>query len=386
MGPRAGRALDRPAHGRRGVRAGRRGLGGRRRASCWTSSATCCSRCTSWRCCSRSAAPGSLAEVAEGIHAKLVRRHPHIFGEVDGRTAPARCCATGTRSSARSRAASRGSSATCRRTCRGRCTRSRCSAGPRRAGSTSTTCPTRACAGSWTSSRRPADRARRASTRWATCCSRRSTSRASSRSTRSWRCARPSDRFRGRVEGAAALAAADGARVGRARPRRAARVLRAGPRLNPPASYRPAAMSQIETVHARQILDSRGNPTVEVEVSLRSGAHGRAAVPSGASTGEFEATELRDGGSAYGGKGVTQAVGNVNGEIASAVAGLRRAGPEGAGPRADRARRHAEQVAAGRERHPRRVAGRRAGGRGRGGAAAVALPRRRRGARSCRCR
>jgi enolase len=80
-------------------------------------------------------------------------------------------------------------------------------------------------------------------------------------------------------------------------------------------------MSQIETVHARQILDSRGNPTVEVEVALRSGAHGRAAVPSGASTGEFEATELRDGGAAYGGKGVTHAVGNVNGEIAEAVAG-----------------------------------------------------------------
>ncbi len=55
-------------------------------------------------------------------------------------------------------------------------------------------------------------------------------------------------------------------------------------------------MSQIEHVHARQILDSRGNPTVEVELSLRSGAWGRAAVPSGASTGEFEATELRDGG------------------------------------------------------------------------------------------
>ncbi|HEY6889388.1 MAG TPA: phosphopyruvate hydratase [Solirubrobacter sp.] len=80
-------------------------------------------------------------------------------------------------------------------------------------------------------------------------------------------------------------------------------------------------MSQIESVHARQILDSRGNPTVEVEVSLRSGAHGRAAVPSGASTGEFEATELRDGDAAYGGKGVTKAVGNVNGEIAEAVAG-----------------------------------------------------------------
>ncbi len=80
-------------------------------------------------------------------------------------------------------------------------------------------------------------------------------------------------------------------------------------------------MSQIESVHARQILDSRGNPTVEVEVTLRSGAHGRAAVPSGASTGEFEATELRDGGDAYLGKGVTQAVGNVNSEIAEAIAG-----------------------------------------------------------------
>jgi enolase len=81
-------------------------------------------------------------------------------------------------------------------------------------------------------------------------------------------------------------------------------------------------MSQIERVHARQILDSRGNPTVEVELGLRSGATGRAAVPSGASTGEFEATELRDGGAAWGGKGVTQAVANVNGEIAAAIAGL----------------------------------------------------------------
>src|SRR5512144_2344603 len=80
-------------------------------------------------------------------------------------------------------------------------------------------------------------------------------------------------------------------------------------------------MSQIERVHARQILDSRGNPTVEVELALRSGATGRAAVPSGASTGEFEATELRDGGDAYLGKGVTRAVDNANGEIAAAVAG-----------------------------------------------------------------
>ena len=75
-------------------------------------------------------------------------------------------------------------------------------------------------------------------------------------------------------------------------------------------------MSAIENVHARQILDSRGNPTVEVDVTLASGASGRAAVPSGASTGEFEAVELRDGGDAWGGKGVTQAVANVNGELA----------------------------------------------------------------------
>ncbi|HLM08663.1 MAG TPA: phosphopyruvate hydratase, partial [Thermoleophilaceae bacterium] len=81
-------------------------------------------------------------------------------------------------------------------------------------------------------------------------------------------------------------------------------------------------MSEIEKVHARQVLDSRGNPTVEVDVLLRSGAAGRAAVPSGASTGEFEAVELRDGGEAFGGKGVTVAVANVNGEIAEAVRGL----------------------------------------------------------------
>ena len=80
-------------------------------------------------------------------------------------------------------------------------------------------------------------------------------------------------------------------------------------------------MTQIQRVHARQILDSRGNPTVEVDVTLAGGAQGRAAVPSGASTGEFEATELRDGGSAWLGKGVTQAVAHVNGELASAVTG-----------------------------------------------------------------
>jgi enolase len=81
-------------------------------------------------------------------------------------------------------------------------------------------------------------------------------------------------------------------------------------------------MSQIARVHARQILDSRGNPTVEVEIGLRSGAHGHAAVPSGASTGEFEAVELRDGGERWMGKAVAGAVANVNGEIADTVIGL----------------------------------------------------------------
>jgi enolase len=81
-------------------------------------------------------------------------------------------------------------------------------------------------------------------------------------------------------------------------------------------------MSEIERVHARQVLDSRGNPTVEAEVALASGAWGRAAVPSGASTGEFEAVELRDGGEAYGGRGVTRAVANVTGEIARAITGV----------------------------------------------------------------
>ncbi|MDQ3865625.1 MAG: phosphopyruvate hydratase [Actinomycetota bacterium] len=81
-------------------------------------------------------------------------------------------------------------------------------------------------------------------------------------------------------------------------------------------------MSAIASVHARQILDSRGNPTVEVDVALASGAFGRAAVPSGASTGRFEAVELRDGGEPFGGKGVARAVANVNGEIAAVLRGV----------------------------------------------------------------
>jgi enolase len=81
-------------------------------------------------------------------------------------------------------------------------------------------------------------------------------------------------------------------------------------------------MSAIEHVIGREVLDSRGNPTVEVEAILSSGAIGRAMVPSGASTGEHEAVELRDGGDRYMGKGVLKAVGHVNGEIREAVEGL----------------------------------------------------------------
>ena len=81
-------------------------------------------------------------------------------------------------------------------------------------------------------------------------------------------------------------------------------------------------MSIIEQVHAREVFDSRGNPTVEVEIGLDSGASGRAIVPSGASTGAFEAVELRDGGDRLNGKGVLTAVGFVNGELADTVIGL----------------------------------------------------------------
>ncbi len=81
-------------------------------------------------------------------------------------------------------------------------------------------------------------------------------------------------------------------------------------------------MTSIVHVNGRQVLDSRGNPTVEVEVGLESGAFGSAAVPSGASTGEHEAVELRDGGEAWAGKAVSRAVAHVNGEISDRVVGL----------------------------------------------------------------
>src|SRR4029077_12874034 len=81
-------------------------------------------------------------------------------------------------------------------------------------------------------------------------------------------------------------------------------------------------MTAIADIHAREILDSRGNPTVEVDVTLDTGAIGRAAVPSGASTGAHEAIEKRDGGPRFGGRGVLQAAAAVNGEIFDALSGL----------------------------------------------------------------
>ena len=146
-------------------------------------------------------------------------------------------------------------------------------------------------------------------------------------------------------------------------------------------------MSSIASVHGRQILDSRGNPTVEVDVRLDSGALGRAAVPSGASTGEHEAVELRDGDAdVYLGKGVLEAVANVNGEIAAALAGVDVDGSARARPPSRRARRHAEQEPSRRERDPRLLARSREGGSGRGGAPALPLARWRGGASRSPCR
>ena len=126
-------------------------------------------------------------------------------------------------------------------------------------------------------------------------------------------------RFRARVEAAEALAAAEGLDF---------RVLGLDEqdgyyrRAKTDLEKRYTPMSAIESVSARQILDSRGNPTVEVEVELESGAFGSAAVPSGASTGHWEAVELRDGGDAWGGKGVWKAVQNVDTEIGPRLIGM----------------------------------------------------------------
>ena len=143
-------------------------------------------------------------------------------------------------------------------------------------------------------------------------------------------------------------------------------------------------MTRITEVRGRQVLDSRGNPTVEVDVRLESGAAGSAIVPSGASTGVHEAVELRDGGAAWGGKGVTRAVANVNERAARGRHRSRRRRPGRARRRADRRRRHAEQGPSRRERDSRGLAGG-CEGSGRGGRR-PALPssRRRRGKNAAR--
>ena len=137
-------------------------------------------------------------------------------------------------------------------------------------------------------------------------------------------------------------------------------------------------VSLIELVDAHEILDSRGNPTLEAVVVLDSGAVGRAAVPSGASTGAHEAVELRDGEKErYGGKGVRKAVVNVIETIGPALLDQDAADQAADRPAADRPRRHAQQGQPRRQRDPRRVARLRPRGRGRVRPAALPLPRRR---------
>jgi enolase len=115
-------------------------------------------------------------------------------------------------------------------------------------------------------------------------------------------------------------------------------------------------MSAIVDVIAREILDSRGNPTIEADVVLESGISGRAAVPSGASTGSKEAIELRDGDAArYGGKGVQKAIEHVNTEICEAIIGLDASGAGVHRSHDDRSRRHRQQGEARRQRDTRRL-------------------------------
>jgi hypothetical protein len=128
---------------------------------------------------------------------------------------------------------------------------------------------------------------------------------------------------------------------------------------------------QIQAVHAREILDSRGNPTLEVDVRLDDGSMGRAGVPSGASTGVHEALELRDGDeSRYRGRGVLKAIANVNGEIADAIKGSSADGQESI---TDRPRRYAYEVPLGRERDSRSIARGRARGSRIAGHAPISL-------------
>ena len=135
-------------------------------------------------------------------------------------------------------------------------------------------------------------------------------------------------------------------------------------------------LASIDTVIAREILDSRGNPTVEVEVLLDDDSVGRAAVPSGASTGAFEAVELRDGGSRYGGKGTEMAVRRRAGPDRARDHRPRRERPATRRPGDARPRRHPQQGQSRRQRDPRRLARGGAGGLGQRAPAAVPLRRR----------
>ena len=142
-------------------------------------------------------------------------------------------------------------------------------------------------------------------------------------------------------------------------------------------------MSTIIDIHAREILDSRGNPTVEVDVILEDGTMGRAAVPSGASTGAYEAVEKRDGDKArYLGKGVLEAVAAVNGEIAEELVGFDATEQVAIDPGDDRTGRDREQGPSGRQCHSGCFAGHGQGGGGFHHAAFVPLCRRHLGPRS----
>ena len=254
--------------------------------SCSTSSATCCSRSTSCRCCSRSAARARWRRsptTCTRSSCAGIRTSSATWRS----TARARCCATGTRSRRARRAASRGSSATCRRT----------SPGPlyalktqRRAASTGFDfdhVPYEGVRGELDELEEAADREARFHEVGDVLFAAINVAR-KLKVDPELRTAGVSRALPGARRGGGGAGGRRRRGVGPAGSRVATRLLR-------PGAYRARPMSQIETVHARQILDSRGNPTVEVEVSLRSGALGRAAVPSGASTGEHEAIELRDG-------------------------------------------------------------------------------------------
>ena len=388
VGPRADGAHDRPAHGRGGVRGRRRRARRRRREAPRRARRPSLPGLLPRAAARRSATSAISTASRELVHEKLVRRHPHVFGDAEARTAarvrenwerikreqegregvfhdvpealpalllraqdPAAGGGGRLRVPGRRRRARRPRRRAARAAARAR--------PPRRAGAGDRARP--AAGGG---ARRPALRVRE----------RRAAAQRRSRA----RAARAAQRFRGRVETAEATCRRRGRELDRASARPQGSLLR--PRQG---DFR---MSRIADVHARQILDSRGNPTVEVDVVLKSGALGRAAVPSGASTGVHEAVELRDGGDAYGGKGVTKAVAqrqrrDLRGRPRDEG---RRAG--GARPEARRARRHAEQGPARRERDPRRLArdgeGRRDGGRASRSSATSAARARGR----CRCR